>query len=213
MHARRGFTLLEVMIGAAILAIAIMGLLAVLTATSRLQQTNRETTQALNAIRDKLEELRNYPNFNELSTASGGANVNLPLLSFYTQSGTNPRTGLAWDCFAVFGLNSDAAWTTSNDTDGDGFADLEEPGDTEGDAIVGKVQFFTDETATDDDARRVGLPADLDADGATTTTNTNQDVDGNLYLDYVLLPVTVRLEWRSGTGSRALQVSTKLSQK
>src|SRR3990167_3831392 len=142
--------------GAAILAIAIMGLMAVLTATSRLQQSNRETTQALNAIRDTLEELRNYPNFNELSTASGGANQNEPLLRFYTQSGTNPRSGLPWDTFAVFGLNAAAAWSSStDDTDGDSFADLEEPGDTEGDAIVGKMQFFTDETATTDDARRV----------------------------------------------------------
>ena len=179
MHtARRGFTLLEVMVGAAILAIAIMGLMAVLTATSRLQQSNRETTQALNAIRDTLEELRNYPNFNELSTASGGANQNEPLLRFYTQSGTNPRSGLPWDTFAVFGLNAAAAWSSSTD-----------------------------------DARRVGLPLDLDADGATTTTNVNQDSDSNLFLDYVLLPVTVRLEWRSGTGSRALQVSTKLAQR
>jgi len=113
MHtARRGFTLLEVMVGAAILAIAIMGLMAVLTATSRLQQSNRETTQALNAIRDTLEELRNYPNFNELSTASGGANQNEPLLRFYTQSGTNPRSGLPWDTFAVFGLNAAAAWSS-----------------------------------------------------------------------------------------------------
>jgi len=213
-HALSGFTLLEVMVGAAILVIAITGLLAVLTSTSRLAQTNRETTLALNAVRDKLEELRNYPNFNEVHTSQGGSATIEPLVRFYTQTGTNPRTGLNYNQFSVFGLNPDNAWSsTTDDSDGDGFADLAEPGDTEGDAVVGMVQFFTDETATDDDATRVGLPFDMDGDGATTTTNTVQDADSNGFYDYNLVPVTVRLEWRSGNGSRAMQVSTKLARR
>jgi Tfp pilus assembly protein PilV len=209
-----GFTLLEVMVGAGVLVIAIVGLLAVLTSTAALQRTNRETTLALNAVRDKLEELRNYPNFNELSIAQGGGNAIEPLARYYTQTGINPRSGLNYNQFVVTGLNPDRGWTAAqDDVNNDNFPDLMEAGDSEGDAVVGLVQFFTDETANDADARRVGMPLDCDGDGATITTNTVVDADTNGFYDYNLLPVTVRIEWRSSTGSRAMQVSTKLARR
>lgn len=209
---RRGFTLLEVMVAAAILAIGIVGLLSVLTATQRMQQQTRESTLALNAIRDKLEELRNYPNFNEEWTGAGGTNAVRPIIDHYSQT-NNPRTGRSYWQFDVPGLNPDRPWTTADDLDSDGNADLAELGDTEGDAAVGFVEFFFDETANDEDAVRVGMPMDLDGDGATTTNNTNADGDANGFRDYNLLPVTVRVEWRSGTGSRFMQVSTALSRR
>lgn len=202
----RGFTLIEVMIAAAILAIAVVGLLSVLTSAQRLQQQNKETTLAMNAIRDKLEELRNYPVFASTTGTS------LPLVQWYSQVGTEPRSGLPWNTFAVPGLNADRAWTAADDANSNSFADPDELGDSDGDLIVGRVTFFTDETQSDPDSARVGLPGlDLDGDGATSTTNVAQDADADNDLDYILLPVTVRVEWRSGTGSRAMQVSTLLS--
>jgi prepilin-type N-terminal cleavage/methylation domain-containing protein len=203
----RGFTLLEVMVAAAILAIAIVGLLSVLTATQRLQQQTRESTLALNAIRDKLEELRNYPNFNDTSSA------NPCLVDYYTQTGTNPRTGMNYNQFGVPGLNPDRPWASTDDLDSDGFRDLAEPGDSEQDAVVGFIDFFIDESQSDEDATRVGLPMDLDGDGATTTTNTNTDGNGDGFKDYNLVPVTVRVEWRSGNNSSFMQVSTALSRR
>ncbi len=210
---QRGFTLLEVMVAAAILSIAIVGLLSVLTATQRLQQQTRESTLALNAIRDKLEELRNYPNFNEEGPLPAGTHANAPIVDYYTGGGTDPRTGLSLNLFTVPGLNPDRPWTVADDLDSDGAPDLAEPGDSDADAIVGFVQFFTDETATDDNAVRVGLPMDLDGDSANTNATTNADGDANGFRDYNLLPVTVRVEWRSGTGSRFMQVSTALSRR
>lgn len=204
--ASRGFTLIEVMIAAAILAIAVVGLLSVLTSAQRLQQQNKETTLAMNAIRDKLEELRNYPVF------ASTVGTSLPIVQWYTQVGTEPRSGLPWNTFGVPGLNADRAWTATDDTNSNTFADADELGDSDGDLIVGRVTFFTDETQNDPDSARVGVPGlDLDGDGASTTTNVAQDADGDNDLDYILLPVTVRVEWRSGSGSRAMQVSTLLS--
>ena len=208
--ASRGFTLIEVMIAAAILSIAVVGLLSVLTSAQRLQQQNKETTLAMNAIRDKLEELRNYPVFASTTGTS------LPITQWYTQVGTEPRSGLPWNTFGVPGLNADRAWSTAtsptDDANGNLFADADEPGDSDGDLIVGRVTFFTDETQNDPDSARVGIPGlDLDGDGAATTTNVAQDADADNDLDYILLPVTVRIEWRSGSGSRAMQVSTLLS--
>lgn len=208
-----GFTLLEVMVAAGILAIAIVGLLSVLTSAQRLQQQTRESTLALNSIRDKLEELRNYPNFNENWTGAGGTNPARPLVDYYAQAGPNPRTGMAYNQFAVAGLNPDRPWSAADDLDGDTFRDLAEAGDTEQDAVVGFVQFFTDETQNDEDAVRVGLPMDLTGDGAAVTANVNVDADANGFRDYNMMPVTVRVEWRSGTGSRFMQVSTALARR
>lgn len=54
-----GFTLLELMIGAAILITAITVLLATYVATSSLIETSRNTTTALNDISRVIEQLRN----------------------------------------------------------------------------------------------------------------------------------------------------------
>ena len=208
---QRGFTLLEVMVAAAILAIGIVGLLSVLTATQRLQQQTRESTLALNAIRDKLEELRNYPNFRE--NLNPPTQPDRPMVDYYAQAGPHPRTGFAYNQFAVPGLNPDRPWAVTDDVDSDAFRDLAEAGDTEQDAVVGFVQFFTDETGTDEDATRVGLPMDLTGDGAATIPNTDVDGDADGFRDYNMVPVTVRVEWRSGTGSRFMQVSTVIGRR
>ncbi len=207
----RGFTLIEVMIGAALLAIAVVGLLSTLTAATRLQQTNRETTLAMNGIKDKIEELRNYPFFSDL-TNPGGA---LPLVAHYRQAGNNPATSLPWDTFQLTGLNPAPAFSDAN---GNGTAEPNE-GDPDSDGIVGRIVFFTNETENTPASQRVGLDGtgsalDLNGDNNPnnrTDTTADNDSDGNA--DYVLVPVTVRVNWRSGSGSREMQVSTLLAKR
>lgn len=62
-----------------------------------------------------------------------------------------------------------------------------------GDATVGTLQIITDETVTDDTLGvQVGMPRDLDGDGAAT----NIDVANNARV----LPVLITLRWRSQSG-------------
>lgn len=53
-----GFTLLELMIAAAVLVIAISGLLAVFTGLLSLNENSRQLTLAITACQDKMEEIR-----------------------------------------------------------------------------------------------------------------------------------------------------------
>lgn len=60
-RARLGFTLLEVMISAAILAIAISGICGSMLSALALDRVNRETTLARSAARRAIEEARGVP--------------------------------------------------------------------------------------------------------------------------------------------------------
>lgn len=73
----RGFTLLELMIGSAILIVALAGLLAAFIGCLRLNETAKNLTIAINGAQEKLEEIRNY-NFNTMVGAysPGGSQGN-----------------------------------------------------------------------------------------------------------------------------------------
>lgn len=61
----RGFTLIEVMIAAAILAVVICGILATYISCFELISTSRNFTFAVNAAQRKIEEIRDY-NFSQI---------------------------------------------------------------------------------------------------------------------------------------------------
>ncbi|MBU1147969.1 MAG: prepilin-type N-terminal cleavage/methylation domain-containing protein [Candidatus Omnitrophica bacterium] len=69
----KGFTLLELMITAAILVIAITGLLALFTGLSSLNQNSKNITLAMIACQDKMEEIRDS-DFSTLYVNYNGAN-------------------------------------------------------------------------------------------------------------------------------------------
>ena len=62
---KSGFTLLELMIAAAILVIAIAGLLATFTGFLSLNENSKNISLAIEACQDKTEEIRNF-NFSSL---------------------------------------------------------------------------------------------------------------------------------------------------
>ena len=66
-----GLTLLELMIAAAVLVIAISGILAIFTGLFSLNENARKLTLAITASQDKIEEMRNS-NFDTLFTAYNG---------------------------------------------------------------------------------------------------------------------------------------------
>lgn len=71
---KSGFTLIELMIGAAIMIIALVGLLATYTGSFRLNETAGNLTIAINIGQEKLEEIRNH-SFDSIVTdySSGGS--------------------------------------------------------------------------------------------------------------------------------------------
>lgn len=91
---RRGFTLLEVMISAAILAVAISGICGSMLSALALDRVNRETTLARSAARRLLEEARGVPFAEIFATYNASTADDVGL--------TNPARGAN---FAVDGLD------------------------------------------------------------------------------------------------------------
>jgi len=72
---RNGFTLLELMITAAILVVSITGLLALFVGLASLNQNSKNTTLAMTACQDKMEEIRDS-DFSTLYANYNGTNFN-----------------------------------------------------------------------------------------------------------------------------------------
>ncbi len=68
-----GFTLVELMIAVAILAIILLGLLAVFTSCFKLNETSRNLTVAINGAQKKIEEIRNSTFSSVYSIYNGAA--------------------------------------------------------------------------------------------------------------------------------------------
>jgi len=94
MHFRdheRGMTLVEVLVAATILALALLGLAPMFTGAVRSNASANQLTNANTLAREKLEELSGYPRSNPKLAVANGANTatfanDLPLW-------VNPRTG------------------------------------------------------------------------------------------------------------------------
>jgi prepilin-type N-terminal cleavage/methylation domain-containing protein len=103
----RGLTLIEVLVAATILALALLGLAPMFTTAVKSNASANQLTNANTLAREKLEELSGYPRNNTKLTVANGANAAVP--SFTTIAGatvavnaacnndlprwTNPRTG------------------------------------------------------------------------------------------------------------------------
>ncbi|MBU3933384.1 MAG: prepilin-type N-terminal cleavage/methylation domain-containing protein [Candidatus Omnitrophica bacterium] len=72
---RGGFTLLEVMIAAAVLVVALLGLLGVFTNCFGLNETARNLTIAINGAQERLEQIRNADFGTIIANYNGPFNV------------------------------------------------------------------------------------------------------------------------------------------
>ena len=72
------------------------------------------------------------------------------------------------------------------------------------DPPVGTITFFVDETDTSTDGKMLGLPMDLDGDGAVNTV----DVSAS----HVLLPIKLNITWHGATGLVSLNFYFLLAQ-
>jgi prepilin-type N-terminal cleavage/methylation domain-containing protein len=136
---RRGFSLIEVMIAMVVLVLAILGLAEAMVYSTRLSQSARYQTLAMNAARQKIEEMRNCPNgFRGIFNMYGAAGAN----STFTVSGLPADPPGAAAGQIVFNVNAanqlvesavdstfGALMGFTVDYNGDGVGDLDLDGD------------------------------------------------------------------------------------
>jgi prepilin-type N-terminal cleavage/methylation domain-containing protein len=136
-HIRQtGFTLLEVMIAAGVLVIALTGLLSTYTACFKLNETTRNSNLALNAAQEKLEEIRSatflsiFDSYNGTSFSVSGMPVS-DSLGYVSINNTNTSLlrvtiGVCWrdQDSKIIGECQDAAGSlVFVDTNGNGILD------------------------------------------------------------------------------------------
>lgn len=169
---RAGFSLVDVCVAIAILAIAMGTLIGTVFYALRLEEANEETAAASQLARTLLERIDTLP-FEQIYSA------------YNLNPADDPDPGV--DHLAL--LHGDDP--------------LQVLGRKGGAAI--SVVFPGDEgkeLREDVDNPALGLPRDLNGDGAVD----KQDHSG----DYTLLPVTLRLAWDGAAGPRTLELSTLL---
>ncbi len=165
-RARRGAMLLEVSIAAAVLAVALTGLLSVIVSANTLRKVNRETAIANEAARELIENAQGLA-FDQI-LANYQANPDFDVQGLRVQNG-----------------------------DADGFAgEVMFPTVTNGGVV---------ELREDVQDAALGMPRDLNGDGVIDSANHAGD--------YVLLPMRIRLQWRSVTGNRTLDIETLLTRR
>ncbi|MFH1024846.1 MAG: hypothetical protein V1809_15810 [Planctomycetota bacterium] len=142
-----GFSLLEGLLAAVILVIALMGLLSAMMSASRLDQLSKQEVIASNAARQMMETLRNYSDFSYIYKSYNGLASDDPL-----GAGTAPGGN-----FAVAGLSAQTS-------DADGFCgEILFPESSPGTLR----EDITDTTC--------GTPMDLDGNGALDAANHASD--------------------------------------
>jgi type II secretory pathway pseudopilin PulG len=178
---RGGFTLLEVAVATLVLLVAVGGLSSAVVSARQLARANEETAIADAAARATAESLQDR--LVDVAFRDIFASFNADPGDDPGGPGTAPGKD-----FAVRGLS-----VRPDDPDG----------------FVGEIRFPAVDLGAGDLALRedfddpsLGMPRDLNGDG---------DQDGADHSDdYVILPVTVRLEWKGVSGNRFLEVDLLL---
>jgi len=166
--ARSAFTLLELVITLTILVVAGSMLVRTVIGVGKVEQTNSDTSRAMRACRNVCESL-NSGQFGQIFARYNADGQDDP-------GGVDSAPGAT---FQVPGL-------TVRPDDADGF--------------VGSIAFPTngDELREDFVDPRMGMPRDLNGDGAIDAANHAGD--------YIILPFRVRLEWRGSGGDRVFEL-------
>jgi len=179
---RAGFSLVEMLLAMIVMAIAMIGLSGSVVATLSLNRVNRETTAATEGARRMIE------------TIADTSQISFPeIYRAYNGEPSDDPAGVGTaqgEGFEVEGLAPRA-----DDPDG----------------LVGRVRFPTLVNGAGEWELRedivdpgLGMPRDLNGDGLVDAEDHSDD--------YILLPVTVVVEWQGVSGNRALQLQTMIAE-
>jgi len=170
---RAGFSIVEVMIVLTLLTVGIGMFAGTLGSVMGLGPSLRESARAVESARSVIEGMRAQP-FEQVWALYNTDPADDP-----GGAGTAPGAG-----FAVQGL-------------------APVPGDADG--LVGSVIFpeIGGELREDSPDSKLGMPRDLDLDGAVDA--------GNHAADYRVLPVLVRVEWKGKGPARSIDLHTTLT--
>lgn len=196
-----GFTLVELMVAMAILAVGLMGIMSAIMAARRMDMTTRENVIAMNAARAKIDEMKQTP-FNEIFrrynlSAADDAGLLYPALGRDFPILRNPATDEVVLVPLVGGIR------------------LLPPIPGDADGMSGRIIFpetasgstTLSETVTGFDLTG-GTPGaatslDLNGDGDTGDTN----IAGGAYL---ILPVRIEITWQGVKGRTTFTMSELL---
>jgi len=205
-RARAGVTLVEVVVALSVLVVAASIFGQMLLSTTRLRQVNRQNALAADAARVLLERMRNEP-----------------LLEVYRDFNEDPKddprgiaTGPGY-LFDVTGLDAPEGATGGRV----GRVFMPSVGVESGSAgeggpggvVGGKKSLGGGSSGGGTPTLKWQLREDL----VDESLGMPRDLDGNNKVDdadhskgYILLPVKVRIEWKSGTGTRHFELATQL---
>lgn len=191
----KGFTLMEVVIALAILAIAFFGMVSVITYTARMNASTRERVFAMRAAERKIEQMLSVSNFEDTFNRFG---------TFVEGAGWEAVEELGSDGVAYTVLEP-PAFTTADVTTTSGYVYPNPTTDSTTQATLAKARkavlfvrfplnvagtgFSEAATSTFTDS---GVALDMDRSGTTTAAG-----DANVQLvDVVVLPVNIEVFWK-----------------
>lgn len=190
---RAGISLVEIVVALSVLVVAASIFGQMLLSTARLRAVNRENVLAADAARVVLERMRNEPflnifrDYNQDPKDDPGGNGTGPGYLFDVD-GLQPIEGAPGGKVGRITFPAMSVEVTS----GAG-------GGKKGGAIgVTTVQRHLREDYQD---AGLGMPRDLDGDNKIDTANHGTN--------YLVLPVRVTIEWKSGTGARKFEIVTQ----
>lgn len=178
-----GFTLVEVMIALVVIVLALQGFSRSIVSTMVAADVDAEVRRATEGGRQAMEQVK-------------GANFR-DIFALYNDDPNDDDTVIDIAGLPAPGSNFDIPGLTAIDGDPDG--------------LVGKITLpvvidvMTGDAHLREDSNFtfMGLPRDLNGDGAID--------DVNHIADYLILPVTVRVEWQGTGGPAYVEFKTLLS--
>lgn len=190
-HRRAGISLVEILVALSVMVVAGSIFCQMLIATTRLRQVNRENALAADAARVVLERMRNEPfleifrDYNEDPKDDPGG------------EGTGPG-----HLFDVHGLEAVDGASRVGRVTFPSMAVTVTSGGGGKQGMLGGSTTIQQHLREDYQDAGLGMPRDLDGDNKIDTSNHGTN--------YLILPVRVAIEWKSGTGARKFEIVTQL---
>jgi len=197
---RAGLTIVEVVVALSVLVVAASIFCQTLLSTARVRQLNRDNALAADAARVVLERMRNepfleiYKGYNEDPKDDPGGNGTGPG-HLFDVAGLEPLDGAPLGKVGRVTFPSMAVQVTAS-SGGGGKKPL--GGITDGGTTTVTEWHLREDVADEG----LGMPRDLNGNNVIDTANHSGD--------YLVLPVRVRIEWKSGVGARRFDIVTQL---